>query len=351
MALEIYNTVTLLGVVQQQVPETTYWLDNFFPREVTFTTEEIAFEDLPTDQRMAPFVSPWAQGRIMREKGRTSRTFRPAYVKPKHEVNPSKVIARRAGEAFGGDLTPEQRWNLAVAENMRAESVMIDRRWDWMAAQAVQFGGVTVEGEDYPAVYVDFNRDAGLTRTLAGTARWGQADDDPLADIRDLRSLAFKKGMSSINRLTMGIDAFDLFFEDTKVQALLKDNTVSVNRTSDSTMSAFSGGDQPVEYRGVLQGANGQGRIEVYTYAQQYEDYDGTMVDMIHPLDVIGTGNIDGVRAFGAIQDKRASLRALPKFPKMWDQEDPSRTYTMTQSSPLMVPTNQNRSFRIRVSG
>jgi len=272
-------------------------------------------------------------------------------VKPKHEVNPFKTLARRAGEAIGGSATPEQRWNLAVAANMKSESEMIDRRLDWLAAQAVMFGGVTIVGEDYPEVYVDFQRDAGLTRTLVGDARWGESAADPLADIKDLRTLGFAKGSGPISRLTMGLDAFDLFFEDDKVEALLKDNTVSVNRTSDSTMSAFSSGDQPVEYRGVLQGANGQGRIEVYTYAQQYEDYDGALIDMMHPLDVIGTGNVNGIRAFGAIMDKRAGLRALSKFPKMWDVEDPSQTFTMTQSAPLMVPTEPNRSFRIRVHG
>ena len=32
---------------------------------------------------------------------------------------------------------------------------------------------------------------------------------------------------------------------------------------------------------------------------------------------------------------------------KMWDQEDPSLSYTMTQSAPLMVPTNIDNSFHI----
>lgn len=348
MALDIFSTVTLAGVIEEQPPESLYWLDTFYTQEITFTTEEIAFEELPSDRRMAPFVSPRAQGRIMKDKGRTSKTFRPAYVKPKHEVNPDKVMARGVGEAIGGDRTPEQRWNLAVANNMALERRYIERRWDWLAAQATMFGGVTIAGEDYPEVYVDFGRDAGLTSTLLGTARWGEANADPLADIKDLRTLAFAKSSRPINRLTMGLDAFDLFFEDDKVQDLLKGDVV--NRTSNSQMSQFSAGDQPLEYRGYLQGANGQGRIEVYTYAQQYEDYEENLVDVLHPLDVIGTGpGLSGFRLFGAIKDKRAGLRPLSMFPKMWDEEDPSVTFTMTQSAPLMVPSRPNCSFRIRV--
>jgi hypothetical protein len=59
---------------------------------------------------------------------------------------------------------------------------------------------------------------------------------------------------------------------------------------------------------------------------------------------------LNGTRCYGAIRDKRAGLAAMSLFPKMWDQEDPSVTYTMTQSAPLMVPGNPNNSFRLVVA-
>ncbi len=100
------------------------------------------------------------------------------------------------------------------------------------------------------------------------------------------------------------------------------------------------------EFRGVLQGANGQGRLEVYTYNEQYEDENDVTQSIMNTYSVVGTGNnLRGVRCYGAIRDKRAGLQALPLFPKMWDQEDPSATFVMTQSAPLMVPVNINNSF------
>ena len=59
--------------------------------------------------------------------------------------------------------------------------------------------------------------------------------------------------------------------------------------------------------------------------------------------------NVMGVKAFGAILDKKASFQPLPIFPKMWDEDDPSATILMTQSAPLMVPINPNNTFRARV--
>ena len=351
MAFDLYSTATLLGVVRVTPIESSYWLDGFFGRQMTFDTEEIMFDRIKTQRRLAPFVSPVVQGRVMRSQGYETRAFRPAYSKPKHVVDPNRVFARRAGEAIGGSSSPAQRWNAAVVENIQEERQALQRLFNWMAAMSVIHGKVTITGEDYPTQVVDFGRDAGLTRVLAGTARWGEADAAPLKDIAELRTLSFQKGGSPINRLTMGLEAFDRFFASQDVKDLLKGDSVNVNRTSDSILSAMGSTDTPYEYRGVLQGANGQGRIEVYTYNEQYEDATGATVNYMSPYDVVGTGGgINGVRCFGAIRDKRAGLQALPIFPKMWDQEDPSVTYTMSQSAPLMVPSNTNNSFRIVAS-
>lgn len=350
MPFGLYDTATLLGVVRVQPVESAYWLDNYFGRQINFTTEEIMFDRVQGIRRLAPFVSPVVQGRVMRTRGFETRTFRPAYTKPKHVVDPNRVFSRVAGEALGGELSPDQRWNAAVAENLREERNAIQRLWNWMAAMAVIDGEVTIAGEDYPTQVVSFGRDAGLTVALAGTARWGEADADPLGDIKDLRTLSFVKSGSPITRLTFGLDAFDRFFADEDVKALLKTELGAVPRTSDSVLSALGSPGQPYEYRGVLQGANGQGRLEIYTYNEQYEDETGATQSIMNSYDVVGTGpGLQGTRAFGAIRDKRAGLQAMPLFPKMWDQEDPSVTYTMTQSAPLMIPGNPDNSFKITV--
>lgn len=348
MAFDLYTTAQMLPVVRVAPIESSYWLDNFFGRIMTFDTEEVMFDHIRTYRRMAPFVSPVVQGRVMRSRGFETRAFRPAYVKPKHIVDPNRLFTRTVGEGITGTLSPAQRWNLAVAENLREERDAIRRRENWMAAQAVIHGSVTITGEDYPTQVINFRRNSGLTYVPTGTARWGEAAADPLGDIARLRKLAFQESGSTITRLTMGLDAFDLFFADTDVQALLKTELGAIPRTSDSVLSAFGSTDTPFEYRGILQGANGQGRLEIYTYNEQYEDENYETVDMMSSYDVIGTGpGIGGVRCYGAIRDKRAGLQALPLFPKMWDQEDPSLTYTMTQSAPLMVPSNVDNSFRI----
>jgi len=345
--MEIYNTADLLEVIRVQQGIRPYWL-RFFPRVLTSDREEILFDQV-TDgtKELAPFVAPNVQGRVLRERGYTTKTFRPAYVKPKHVVDPSRGIPRVAGERIGGELSMAQRFDAAVAENMRIERVLIENRWEWMAARAVIDGEVTVVGEDYPSVTVDFGRDASLDATLTGTSQWGQEDANPLKDIEDMRRQVHLLSSSTIGTLTFGLDAWDLFTQDDRVLKLLDTRY----RGSETEYNRAVGDGLPFEYRGRISGQNGMGTLELWTYSETYKDENGDLLNILDAKTVVGTGSgLQGVRCFGAIRDKRAGLKPLAMFPKMWDQEDPSATYTMTQSAPLMVPAQPNASFRIKVA-
>ncbi len=348
--LALYDTATLIGV--QQRPDNQpdgFWL-NFFPREVTSQTEEIMWDDLgDRDRRLAPFVARMAQGRVMREKGFVTKSFKPAYLKPKHVVNPAKAIHRRPGEAIAGELTPMQRWDATVAANMMAERDMCERRFDWMACQAIANGSVVVSGEDYPEQFVDFGRDDSLTDVLTSTARWGETAAAPLTDIKTMRQAAYTLGGYPITSLIFGASAWELFCADTDVAALL--STQSRGSTSDFRKPVMGDG-APYAFEGQIGNAavGSGGMLSLWTYSNFYEEtLGGSTVDYIGEYDVIGVGNPMGVQAFGAIMDADAGLAALRLFPKMWKNPDPSVVYTMTQSAPLMVPMNPNSTFKITV--
>lgn len=349
--LPIYDTATLLGIVER-IPDNQpdgFWL-NFFPRTVTSDREEIMFDDLgDRDRRLAPFVAPMAQGRVMRDKGFETRAFKPAYVKPKHVVDPSKAVHRRPGEALGGELSPLQRWNLKVAENMEVERAMIRRRWDWMAAKAIIDGAVTVEGEDYPSQFVDFGRHSTLNYVLTSTARWGESAADPLNDIRVARANAFVRGGYPVRDLIFGAEAWEKFTADTDVKALL--STQSRGSTTDFQLPVMSDGS-PFAYEGSIGNAavGSGGMLRLWTYSNFYEEtLGGVRVDYLDANTVVGIGNPMGVQAFGSIMDADAGLAPFAIFPKMWKNMDPSVVYTMSQSAPLMVPMNPDSTFKIKV--
>lgn len=350
MAIGNYNTTELIGV-QTRVRTRP---DGFWRRQFTTTIlsdkEEVQFDVVERDdRRLAPFVAPNVQGRVMAERGYTAKLFRPAYVKPKHIIDPSKALPRMAGEALGGEMSVEARFDAHVALALRSQDEMIARREDWMAAQAIINGQVLISGEDYPAVTVDFGRHASLTYVLAGTARWSESAADPLGDIATARRNSYERSNAPITNVVFGLSAWARFLADTRVQALLN-NDLRGTQSDFNRSTAFLTGE-PFEYQGQISGFAGGGQLNLWTYSNIFRDDAGNAQNFLDPDHVVGFGGaVDGHAMYGAILDRRA-LRPLARFPKMWEQEDPSVTYCMTQSAPLMVPVEPQNTFVIRCRG
>lgn len=338
----IYDTNSLLGVMREFAPVNSYWLDLCFPSEMTFDTEFIDFEKLFTSRKLAPFVSPIAQGVPIYGEGSNVTRLKPAYIKPRDAVRPDRMIRRRPGElATPSAMSPSQRYNAVVGDILRTHMEAIQRRWEWMAAQAVMNGAVTISGPDYPERHVDFGRAASQTKTLTGNTAWNGPDANPIADLNQWRTeTRQQKFGGALGRITCGAQALQALLDNPQVKEQLD---TQVRGTAASLNRGVRSGLE-VEYIGTL----GSG-LEVYSYQDYFEDENGNAVEIMDPRDVVLTGNVEGVRAFGAILDKRADLKPLAMFPKMWDVEDPSGTYLMTQSAPLMVPGAPNRTLRARV--
>lgn len=347
----IYSTATLLGVMRDNEamqPPSNYWLSNFFPSIMNFTTEYIDFSEITDVRKLAPLVVPTAQGKPIYSAAERLSRVKPAYVKPKDAVSASRMIQRAAGLGelnTNTNWSPQQRYQAITADIVRQHRRSIERRWEWLGSEAVQHGKVTLEGESYPKTVVDFERNADQTITLTGGAAWGQTGVSILEMIEGWKKKVRRaKFGGPTNRLTVGTDAWEIMRADTEIRDLLKtDYRPQQQGGLDLNLGVMEGLD--VEYVGML---NGTTRVEVYS--DYYQQADGSVVPFMDSRDVVLTGpNIRGVRCFGAIQDLDANLQSLAIFPKMWPENDPSATFIMSQSAPLMVPIHPNNSLRARV--
>lgn len=345
----VYDTATMLGVLRDEramQPPSNYWLSLCFPSVVTFDTEYVDFGRVTDTRKLAPLVVPTAQGVPIYSAAERMTRVKPAYVKPKDPVTATRMIRRQAGigELTGTPLSPQARYNAIVADIIRQHRWSIERRWEWLAGQAIQFGAVTLEDENYPRTVVDFLRAANHTITLGAGNRWGDAGvsiaDNVQTWVTRMRLAVFG---GPATRLTIGSAVWDVMRKDTEIRAMMGLDLRPYNNGVNLNLGLREGTD--VEYVGNLSST-----LPVYVYSDFYQNPDGSTVAMMDPRDVVLTGsNVQGVRCFGAIQDKAAGFQSLPIFPKMWDQEDPSATFVMHQSAPLMVPVNPNNTLRARV--
>jgi len=339
MAIDIFSTHFLNRVLEYLDRPGAHLLSAYFPFEQPEQSEEIHFDVRSGKPRITPLVSPLVEGVVVEDHGYTTNTFKPAYAKDKRRFQPNAPLRRLAGEQVGGTMSAQARREAQVQMCMVDQLDMLTRREEVMASEALQTGAVTVSGEKYPTVVVDFGRDAALTVALLTTARWGESGVIPLDDLEDWAALIQEKSGAVSTRVTMDPKAWKLFRASAGVATLL-DQRRGTDNTLNSDIVALGQGTEKARYKGNV------GEFDFWVYQDRYVDEGGTTQQLLPDYTVImGGPDVEGTRAYGAIQDEKAGYSATRYFVKSWMQDDPAVRWMMLQSAPLVVPYRINATF------
>jgi hypothetical protein len=341
--MDLFSTNILTRVVNNLFIPSGFLSSRYFGVEITEQSEEIHFDKAGRSRKLAPFVSPVVEGQIVEEQGYTTDTVKPAYIKPKTAFDPLRPLKRVIGEAIAGSLSPEQRMQALIAQELENHRQMIQRRLEWMASEILKAGAVTISGEKYPTVNVSFARDAALTVTLAGGALWSAAGTSfPLDDLQDWADLIVDKSGAAAIDVVMDIGAWKAFRKHATVQGRLDVRNARGGEIDLGALTEIGG-----SFKGTIDGFN------IFVYQDRYQDDAGATQKFLANGTVImttpGEAGLDGARYFGAVLDSKAGYQALPFFSKSWEEEDPARRFIMTQSAPLLVPHRVNASLKASV--
>lgn len=339
--MDIYSTGVLARVVAALPAPAPFILNSFFRTMQTETSEDIHFDVDSGKRRLAPFVAPIVAGKVVASRGFTTQTFKPAYVKDKRVFDANGPFKRAIGERIGGDMSPAERLQARLGFELNDQLEMLTRRQEVMACEALRTGKVTVAGDEYPSVEVNFGRASALSVDISGGgSAWGQAGVKPLRDVEAWSMLVTKNSGATANTVIMDVDAWQKFSDSTEVQKLL-----DRFRGRDALNPTVTG--EGGRYMGST------GDLDIWVYAGWYLDpADGVTLKPYLPSNtVIVTGpDLEGARAFGAIRDEKAGFQAMPFYSKSWVDEDPAVRYLLMQSAPLPVPYRVNASLGAKVA-
>lgn len=344
MALSIYDTATMVAVVNNLKTPSNFLLDTFFPNYATFDTKEIAIDVDVGKRRLAPFVSPLVAGKPVEARGIQTNTFAPAYIKDKRPLDPLRPVQRAVGERIGGSMKPVDREAANLAFEMEDQIQMIDRRLEWMAASALRTGTILVSGEGYAPVTVNFGRDSALTIALTGAAVWSLANINggtvsPSGNLDTWATVVLKKSGGVVTDIVFTNTPWNLFISDSRVK-----DSVWYPRSGDSRIEFGGGVVKGAIFKGVW------GTYRLWLYNEWYVDENDVEQPMIPDGTVIlGSNQLMGIRSFGAIIDPRFAYGALSYAPKSWIVDDPAQRVIMMQSSPLTVPARVNAAAAVTV--
>ncbi|MDD9340305.1 MAG: major capsid protein [Providencia heimbachae] len=340
--MNIFDTNVLVQVVPNLMTSQNWLLDKFFPNVVESDTAEISIDVDVGLRRMAPFVSPLVEGKLVESRKFQTNSFTPAYIKDKRAPDLRKPIRRQIGERVGGQYTAAEREMLNLQFELTDQIDMVNRRLEWMAASALVSATVTVTGEGYETKVVDFGRASELTVTLSGSDKWptqidaGKTNTKPTDDIEDWAQRLLKNS---------GTVATDIVFTTKSWKAFRLDTTIKDNAITFPALNPF--GNQINAGTQIQKGAVYKGRwgnYDLWLYNDWYIDpIDKIEKPMIPDGSVIMSGaDLMGTRAFGAIIDPAFEYGPMAYAPKSWLENDPAQRFLMMQSSPLVIPSRVN---------
>lgn len=343
--MNIFDTNVLIQVVPNLMTSQNWLLDKFFPNITESDTEEVSIDVDVGLRRLAPFVSPLVEGKLVESRKFQTNSFKPAYIKDKRAPDLRKPIRRQIGERIGGQYSAAEREMLNLQFELADQIDMINRRLEWMAASALQTGTVTVTGEGYETQVVDFGRSSDLTIALSGADKWpetveaGKTNTKPSADIEDWAQRMLKES---------GAVATDIIFTTKSWKAFRLDTSVKDSAITFPALSPF--GNQINPGAQIKTGAVYKGRwgnYDLWVYNDWFIDpLDGKEKPMIADGSVIMSGaDLMGTRAFGAIIDPAFNYGPMAYAPKSWLQHDPAQRFIMVQSAPLVIPSRVNASL------
>ncbi|ATI62793.1 major capsid protein [Edwardsiella tarda] len=327
----LFTTRQLLGYTEQKVKFNPLFLSLFFPRTVTFDTEEVMLDKITGKARIAAYVSPVIEGRVLRSKGGETRVLRPGYVKPKHEVNYRQVVERLPGEDPAKLNNPAYRRLRILTDNLKLEEQAICQVEELQAVSAVLNGKYTMAGDQFETVEVDFGRSASNNIVQSSDKEWSKKPVDTFDPTHDIDAYCdFASGAINIavmdGKVWRILNGFKLFREK-----------LDTRRGSKSELeTALKDLGAVVSFKGYY------GDMAIIVAKTSYIDKDGAEQRYL-PEGTLVLGNTlaEGIRCYGAIQDAQAlaeGISSAVRYPKHWiTQGDPAREFTMTQSAPLMV--------------
>lgn len=324
-----FDTFEMLEAINATPRPRTFFRETCFGgRQHESLTKYVTADFMAHNRALAPFVNRYMGGKLIEKTPFESRRYEPPMVAPRAVFRGDEAFERGFGEVIGGNTDPDSRMAQLTARELNKHDLMVTRREEWMIAQLLTTGVITIVGEGVTDS-IDLNHTNQVV--LSGTSLWGQADAEPIMNLRDWKRQVIRLSGITPDTMVLGATAAKEFLKDSQVQSLLDNRRMNLGNVNPRDVPSGA------IYIGTIEG------VDIYEYPEWYiDDATGTEMPLIPDTAAIlfpsAARNPGALMVYGAYYDMaKKAVVAGARIPRSWIDEPKNVQFTELVSMPLPV--------------
>jgi len=341
MNIDILSTYVMMALVEEIIPETSFFKDRYFPTGAgdIFKADKVLVEYRKADRMMASFVAPRAGDIPVDRRGYEIHEFAPPHILPSRVLTIDDLKKRGFGEALLAKSTQAERAARIVIEDMKDLDLRIRRREEWMCAQVMinnacdmqEYIDAETKGELLRVRYYESASD----HIYIVPEKWNSADGDFFADVKTMCKALAKRGLKAAD-LILGTQVADYICDIPKVRDLLDNRRMEFGTLAPS-LTSYPG----VATIGVLN--FGGFKLTLWEVDHEYVDENGVSKSFFPPTAAMVTAPGCGHLMYGQITQiefgsSEFTTHAAPRIPKLVVDQGKDTRKLRLGARPLAAP-------------
>lgn len=338
------NQTHVLVEAQKQIPlEVSFLTDRYAPTNLAndvFATEQVIIDVMDGENIAAPFVVPKIGGVAITRKGFKTEMYKPGNIDIHTPLTYDDLNRRTFGEQFNTLLTPEQRQDALVMQDMSNLKKAIRNRRELMVGEVLTSNALVMKHVDKSGELIkeeilqfyDTNNKAMYIPTI----KWNEEGADIFGDLKVMVRTLRSKGVACTD-LIVGPEVADIITADPQIQKLLDNRRYNLGEVTQEVY----GNNVSVICKLVVDGTV----LTVFCYDATFIDLTNKEEKRVIPEGyIVVTAPNSCKTKFGAVtlleDDKNFHTYAEPYVASV----DINKTYHIRDlhmySNPLVHPTN-----------
>ncbi|MDR1158351.1 MAG: major capsid protein [Oscillospiraceae bacterium] len=340
--IDLFDTYYMAGMVQEIVPEMTFFRDRYFgtnPGTDIFAANKVLVEYRDGSRKLAPFVVERAGDIPMARGGYEAHEFEPPHILPSKLLSLDDLRLRGFGEALYSGATPAERARALQLRDLSDLDLSITRREEWMSVQTMVNNGCAMvayiddktKGKTYDVFYYNMSESNPARYTVGD--EWDDTNGNFWGDVEAMCAMLADRGLP----------AADLVIGSTVGQFILSDEIAAKrldNRRMEFGRIAPEISSPGVSWLGRLN--FGGFELDIFSARETYEDDAGATQRYFPAKSAMVTAPGCGHMMYAQITqiepDEQYYTFALRRVPKFVVNRDKDTRKLRLGARPLAAP-------------